>query len=169
MNLRRHVWSARRKSQRCGGTSFPCDQPAVLGNDLELIPTVTMESRHSVDGPGPSSHEFSSIYIAKELWGPEVGSRWRFFQKSCLFGKNDHLWANSLRRWSKNAHNKSKMAEGQCPAMSAVDILKATQQGPEPVRRQCWWGGYWRNLANTIEPSVCGGDVALCQITVTTC
>jgi len=28
---------------------------------------------------------------------------------------------------------------------------------------------HWRKLANTIEPSVCGGDVALCQITLTTC
>jgi len=25
------------------------------------------------------------------------------------------------------------------------------------------------DLANTVEPSVCGGDVALCQITLTTC
>jgi len=24
-------------------------------------------------------------------------------------------------------------------------------------------GAYWRNLANTIESSVCGGDAALCQ------
>ena len=28
---------------------------------------------------------------------------------------------------------------------------------------------HWRHLANTIEPSVCGGDAALCQITLTTC
>jgi len=28
---------------------------------------------------------------------------------------------------------------------------------------------YWRNLANTTEPSVCDGDAALCQITLTTC
>jgi len=30
-------------------------------------------------------------------------------------------------------------------------------------------GSHWRNLANTIEPSMCGGDVAFCQITLTTC
>ena len=30
-------------------------------------------------------------------------------------------------------------------------------------------GAHWRNLANTIGPSVCGGDVALCQITVIAC
>jgi len=28
---------------------------------------------------------------------------------------------------------------------------------------------HWRHLANTTEPSVCGCDVALCQITLTTC
>jgi len=28
---------------------------------------------------------------------------------------------------------------------------------------------HWRDLANTTELSMCGGDVALCQITLTTC
>ena len=32
----------------------------------------------------------------------------------------------------------------------------------------CQLGAHWRHLANTIEPSMCDGDVALCQITVTT-
>ena len=30
-------------------------------------------------------------------------------------------------------------------------------------------GAHWRNLANTIEPSMCGGDAALRQINLTTC
>ena len=29
-------------------------------------------------------------------------------------------------------------------------------------------GAHWCHVANTTEPSVCGGDVALCQITLTT-
>jgi len=33
----------------------------------------------------------------------------------------------------------------------------------------CYMGAYWRNLANTMEVSVCCGDVALRQITFTTC
>jgi len=38
------------------------------------------------------------------------------------------------------------------------------------MRMPIWvWGAYWRNLANTTEPSVCCGDAALCQITLTTC
>jgi len=31
------------------------------------------------------------------------------------------------------------------------------------------WDTHWRHLANTIEPSVCGGYAALCQFTLTTC
>jgi len=31
------------------------------------------------------------------------------------------------------------------------------------------WGAHRRHLASTIEPSVCGGDAALCQIILTTC
>jgi len=30
-------------------------------------------------------------------------------------------------------------------------------------------GAYWRHLANTTEPSMCCGNVAFCQITMTTC
>jgi len=30
------------------------------------------------------------------------------------------------------------------------------------------WGIHWRHMANTTEPSVCGGDAALFQITLTT-
>jgi len=54
------------------------------------------------------------------------------------------------------------MADGRCPNMSAIDILKVTQQRTEPVRCECRWGAHWRRLANTIEPSMCGGDAAFC-------
>jgi len=30
------------------------------------------------------------------------------------------------------------------------------------------WDARWRHLANTTEPSVCGSDAALCQISLTT-
>jgi len=33
----------------------------------------------------------------------------------------------------------------------------------------CISGAHWRHLANTTEPSMCGGDAALCQTTLTTC
>jgi len=31
------------------------------------------------------------------------------------------------------------------------------------------WGAHWRHLAHTTEPSICGGDMTLCQITLTHC
>jgi len=31
------------------------------------------------------------------------------------------------------------------------------------------WDVHLRHLANTTEPFMCGGDAALCQITLTTC
>jgi len=31
------------------------------------------------------------------------------------------------------------------------------------------WRAHCRHLANTIEPSVCGGNAVLCQSTLTTC
>jgi len=37
-----------------------------------------------------------------------------------------------------------------------------------PVKRVLGGHAHWRHLANTIEPSVCGGDAVLCQITLTT-
>jgi len=59
-----------------------------------------------------------------------------------------------------------------CPA---VDILKARGRTCAELV-QCWcplectrWDAHWHNLANTFELSVCGGSVALCQITLTTC
>jgi len=31
------------------------------------------------------------------------------------------------------------------------------------------WGAHWRHPVSTTEPSLCGGDAALCRITLTTC
>jgi len=39
----------------------------------------------------------------------------------------------------------------------------------QPFLAFCIWGAHWRHLKNTTEPSMCGGDAALCQITLTTC
>ena len=46
--------------------------------------------------------------------------------------------------------------------------VKVTRQGAEPVHCGCRLGRT-RWGANTTEPSVCGGDAALRQITLTTC
>jgi len=39
--------------------------------------------------------------------------------------------------------------------------------GPRNIRRG--GGAHWRHVANTIELSVCCGDAALCQFTLTVC
>jgi len=31
------------------------------------------------------------------------------------------------------------------------------------------WGAHWRHLANTTDPSISGGDAALCQIAIMKC
>jgi len=31
------------------------------------------------------------------------------------------------------------------------------------------WDAHWHHLPNMTEPDVCGGDAALCRITLTTC
>jgi len=41
------------------------------------------------------------------------------------------------------------------------------QVAPTPMWRHSG-RAHWRHLANTIEPSVCGGDAASCQITLNT-
>ena len=50
----------------------------------------------------------------------------------------------------------------------------SAHQGSERVLCGCHCGvlnsgAHWHHLANTIEPSVCGGDAALCQITLSIC
>jgi len=60
---------------------------------------------------------------------------------------------------------------------SAVRYAKMAKPTEMPFG---WWtrvgrwnhvlcGVHWRNLASTTEPFVCGGNVVLCQITLTTC
>jgi len=49
--------------------------------------------------------------------------------------------------------------------LSNADVVLSGQVAPMwPHER-----AHWCHLANMIEPSVCGGDAVLCQITLTTC
>jgi len=82
-------------------------------------------------------------------------------------GAGFHMWSSNFEgRRQKGAGPHTSTTCRTCPV---VDILKATQQGAAPVQCGCrlgWTrrGAHWRHLANTIEPSVCGGDATLCQI-----
>jgi len=44
-------------------------------NDSELIPTIRMESQHSVGMP--TCHDFLRFVFISEKWRPEIGNRWR--------------------------------------------------------------------------------------------
>ena len=49
--------------------------------------------------------------------------------------------------------------------MEMLFVLWTRLDPRKQVRRRA----HWRNLAKTTEPSVCGGNAALCQLTLTTC
>ena len=64
-----------------------------------------------------------------------------------------------------------------CPSVTIVTAAKTaepiempfglyTRVGPKHVLNE---GAHWRRLANTSEPSMCGGDAAFCQIALSTC
>jgi len=50
-----------------------------------------------------------------------------------------------------------------------VDTLQLRDVAMATIFGFLYMSAHWRHLANTTEPSVCGGDVALFQITLTTC
>jgi len=60
---------------------------------------------------------------------------------------------------------------GQQNTYGRVSVISASK-GRCPGNHFClsiYGGEHWRQLANTTGPFVCGGDAALCQITVITC
>jgi len=68
-----------------------------------------------------------------------------------------HRIATKFSTMTKPTHDwtfdflQTKMADGRCPNMSVVHIVKATQQRSEPVRCQCQWGAIgatWRIRLN---------------------
>jgi len=66
-----------------------CMEPAGKANDIDLIPTVWMESQHSIGAP--TCHHFLRFVIVSEKSRPEVGNRWRwsrfFWKKRPIRGK----------------------------------------------------------------------------------
>jgi len=66
-----------------------CTDSAVQWNDFELIPTVRMESQHSIGAR--TCHDFPRFVIISEKSRLEVGNRWRW---SRFFFKKDPLGAN---------------------------------------------------------------------------
>jgi len=50
-----------------------------------------------------------------------------------------------------------------------ADTLRLRDVAMATIFGFLYMGAHWRHLANTTEPSMCGGDAALYQITLTTC
>jgi len=95
--------------------------------------------------------------------------------------------------WVQSLHTKGQLlGESTCPGMPDDTVVSCAKMA-EPIdlpfrllyrvgRRKhkrnrirqdapiCpHWRTHWRHLANTTESCFCGGDAALCQITLTTC
>jgi len=75
----------------------------------------------------------------------------------CKYGSTDRFAICVMDRMGRRKHrfNRIRQVAPMCPH-----------------RRAHWYWrphgrAHWRNLANTTEPSICGGDAALCQITLT--
>ena len=55
----------------------------------------------------------------------------------------------------------------------SVTVVSPATTAEVRIDRDAVWDldlrAHWRHLANTVEPSMCGGDAACCHITLTTC
>jgi len=49
------------------------------------------------------------------------------------------------------------------------DVVWDVDSGRHTRKRVLDGGAHWRHVANTFEPSMCGGDAALCQVTLAAC
>ena len=104
-------------------------------------------------------------------------------QGACADVPDDTLtWAvERLNRWGPDPRANGQFLgericrSGACMASSCYELCRNGWTDRDAV----WvvdsgglketWGAHWRNLANATEPSVCSGDAALCQISLTTC
>jgi len=101
----------------------------------------------------------------------------------CWVGIRKSIWP--VRNWlmrSRSPHGKEQFwgrraahckVQG-CSAMSCTKTSEAiempfgirTRVGPRSI---ITWGAHWRHLAYATEPSMCDGNAACCQVTLTTC
>jgi len=98
------------------------------------------------------------------------------------------LWTRLGRR--KHKFNRVRQVAPMCPTTLCRELYENgwtdrfvvwvvhDSVGPKKAQVQSYspggankpsWEAHWRHLANAIELSVCGGDAALCQTTLTIC
>ena len=83
-----------------------CTQPAGQGNDVELIPTVQMESQHSVGTP--TRRDFPRFVIILQISRPEVRSVDDVHANVDLFEKRP-LTSRFSKMFSKRIHHLSDL------------------------------------------------------------
>jgi len=98
-------------------------------------------------------------------------------KESCISWGPDAPWEGAILRGKGKGHARGhsavsfpKMAEPidlPFQLWTRVGLKEAQFNHIRQVAPMC--RAHWRHLANMIELSVCGSDVALCQITLTTC
>jgi len=77
--------------------------------------------------------------------------------------RSSHAWTGNFEGVKGPAQD---MSGGRYIQSNSAGGRTGTARMPNEGTR---WSARWRNLANTTELSVRGGDAALCQITSTTC
>jgi len=95
-------------------------------------------------------------------WAVQKWLNWSRCHLGCGCG-----WAQGDIRWVSRSPHTEALLRGKCSRYTqsyAPRGSTGTLQMPFGCTRL---GAYWRHLANTIEPSMCGSDVAL--YTLTTC
>jgi len=80
-------------------------------------------------------------------------------------------WRSSFPHVKGSFEGKSGASRGHvwCPIYSKLLSRRQHRYGADDDLGVLDAGAHWRHLVNMVEPSVSGGDAALCKITLTTC
>ena len=86
-----------------------------------------------------------------------------YVQNTCIFDLDNFDVSWTSKKTNEWVLNKAGVKR------ELLDTVKARKLAYYGHTMKKQGRAHWRNLANTIEPSVCGGDADLCQITLTAC
>ena len=128
-----------------------CDKQYVVFGCIRIINIVFVSTWWNF------SHNLDAIWIKDSGWPMEPCIRWG----------PDPPWEGAILKGEVAPHYK---VEGH----SVVHFAKMAE--PTEVLFGFWtpmdhirWGAYWHHLEHTTKPSMCSGDAACCQMSLTTC
>jgi len=112
------------------------------------------------------------------LWAVEKLLNWLICRLGCWVGgtRGTITWGQDPLMGRGN-YSKRKEHTPTCPTTLCHELCKMAEPIEMPFGLRTWvgrrkhvlHGAHWCHLANTTETSVCSGNAALCQITLTTC